>query len=596
MPVEYVHDISSSTDQRSLQYSIQNAAVTGAIDFIEVNDVGEPYTYAIPAQSINQVVSDAATGATSIQIGGNSISTILNAHQGYVIRIESGRGEGQQRRITSYTYSVPYGICYFDDPLDFAVDAVAGGSGSFYSILPYVKIEGDGTQNSNVYNTALVEAEATARINSNRVVTSIEMVDPGKDYTYATVTVEPLDPTKSYSSSDGTTANSTIARAIMSPEGGHGSNPVKELGASNIMIFMELSSDESGEFPINNDYRQFALIANPQLRLPQQRLRLWETSTTGQYVVGATGYVNNDPGVYGTIERWISSSITGNSEIWMTNVTGGTFGVGLTFSSGTVDKRILENDIRTVAGTEGYMCKQLHLISSQGSTYDFASDGSDFYINDYVMGNGNTANNLGATRAFGEIVSWDLSSGSNRSGDLLVDKTNDNFVIGEDVGSLDRDFTTSVTAVGEVTKISETELYTPAAYSQLWKFSLDYNGVDGLTWSDFSEDQLVLGMSGGTAVGATSLWEGYVVEYQYADDGTTGFLTVVGVEGTVETGQSFNNYNSINSEYELVATISDIVQKNELKYRTGNMYYIQNVNLISRNRDQVEEIKIIIGS
>jgi hypothetical protein len=54
------------------------------------------------------------------------------------------------------------------------------------------------------------------------------------------------------------------ARAIISPPGGHGSNAADELQGFFIMANVNLDSDEgSGDFPIDNDYRQLGLIRNP---------------------------------------------------------------------------------------------------------------------------------------------------------------------------------------------------------------------------------------------------------------------------------------------------------------------------------------------
>lgn len=597
MPVEYVDFLTSAVDQRSLQYSVQNAAVDGAIDFIEITSTGQPFAFAIPASSTNQVVADAATGATFIQIAGSGLSQLLNTYRGYDIKIESGDGAGQQRRIESYIYNgVSYKV-YFDDPLDYAVSAVAGGSGSYYSILPHLKIEGDGSNNSNTLNTSARTAEATIRINSDRVIESIEMIDPGKDYTYAKITVEPEDPTKTFDAFDGDTTNSATARAIMSPKGGHGSNPVKELGASHIMLFVELISDEGGDFPIENDYRQFALIKNANLSIPQQRLLLHESSTTGSFTEGVSGYNYSDPSLYGTIQKWLASSITGHSEIWLTNVTGGTFQAGMTFSSGAVDRTINDVDIRTVAGTEGFMCRKLHLISAFGATQNMSA--SDFYINGYAIGVGNTSDYVGASNAFGEVVTWNLTPGSNKSGDLYLDKTTDLWKLGEDIAYLSRDFTTYSGAIAEINKIQEDELYTPTTYSMLYKLLLTYNGTDEFTTTTFLQDEQVFGISGGIEAGATAQWSAYVVDWSPSDDGTTGTISLLALEsinnGVLEVSQTFNGTYSDGS-YKLVATISEISERPELEYHSGTIEYLQNINAVSRRQDQTEEIKIIIGT
>ena len=53
-------------------------------------------------------------------------------------------------------------------------------------------------------------------------------------------------------------------RAIISPPGGHGANMADELGAFFIMCNINLDSAEgSGDFPIDNDFRQLGLVRNP---------------------------------------------------------------------------------------------------------------------------------------------------------------------------------------------------------------------------------------------------------------------------------------------------------------------------------------------
>jgi len=59
---------------------------------------------------------------------------------------------------------------------------------------------------------------------------------------------------------DGSGAN---ARAIIGPYGGHGSNPVYELGGSNILMDVLIKGTEDGVLIANNDYRQVSIIKDP---------------------------------------------------------------------------------------------------------------------------------------------------------------------------------------------------------------------------------------------------------------------------------------------------------------------------------------------
>jgi len=97
---------------------------------------------------------------------------------------------------------------------------------------------------------------ATATVNSTQVngsgaITDITITNPGYNYTYANVTI---------SSSLGSSAT---AIAPVSPVGGHGFDPVSDLGASNVMYSVQFNSDENGNIPTNISYHQIGLIVNP---------------------------------------------------------------------------------------------------------------------------------------------------------------------------------------------------------------------------------------------------------------------------------------------------------------------------------------------
>lgn len=125
-----------------------------------------------------------------------------------------------------------------------AVKITNGGQNYTNAATISVSIAGDGQG-----------ATATANINTlSNVVSTISITNPGRDYTYAVVTIT--------DSGSGTGAN---ARAIISPPGGHGSDPVRELGGSYLMINPRLRDTEEGVLPINNDYRQISFITDPLL-------------------------------------------------------------------------------------------------------------------------------------------------------------------------------------------------------------------------------------------------------------------------------------------------------------------------------------------
>ena len=138
---------------------------------------------------------------------------------------------------------------YYDQWLvaDAAVDGsiqnvlvTAGGTG--YTSAPNVTITGDGTG-----------ATATATIDlGSGAVRSITITNVGSGYTYANIGIA------------GGGGASATGLAIITPKGGHGKDPVEELGGYYVMMNVRLEyADGAGDFPVDNDYRRITLIRDP---------------------------------------------------------------------------------------------------------------------------------------------------------------------------------------------------------------------------------------------------------------------------------------------------------------------------------------------
>lgn len=126
-----------------------------------------------------------------------------------------------------------------DDPT--ATTLSYGGSG--YTSVPTVTVFGDGSG-----------ATATAVVSGGKVV-RIQVVAPGSNYNVAYVTI----------TGGGTNATGCVARAVLSPKNGHGSDPVNELGGFYVGIAATLTGAEgAGDFAVNTQYRQVGLIRKPK--------------------------------------------------------------------------------------------------------------------------------------------------------------------------------------------------------------------------------------------------------------------------------------------------------------------------------------------
>jgi hypothetical protein len=119
-----------------------------------------------------------------------------------------------------------------------------GGSNYSNANAISIAITGDGTSTANAY--------ATINVSTN-TISAIVVDDVGRDYTYATATVT------------AGVGSGAVLRPIISPPGGHGSNPETELGASNVMINVRIKGSEGDKLPTTNDFRQIALIQDPYL-------------------------------------------------------------------------------------------------------------------------------------------------------------------------------------------------------------------------------------------------------------------------------------------------------------------------------------------
>lgn len=149
----------------------------------------------------------------------------------------------------------------------------AGGTG--YGSAPTVTITGDGTG-----------ATATAVLTAG-VVTSLNITNAGTGYTYATVTF-------------GTGA--AAATAMISPKGGHGADPVEELGGFYVMMNVRLEYDDgAGDFPVDNDYRRIGIVKDPLL--------YGTTTLATASTLKATKSLTFDSGVAGTFS--VDETITG---------------------------------------------------------------------------------------------------------------------------------------------------------------------------------------------------------------------------------------------------------------------------------------------
>jgi len=427
------------------------------------------------------------------------------------------------------------------------------------------------------------------------------LVDGGKNYTFAS-----LNFVKGLAVPTGKVNLQDLAEPVMSPIGGHGANPVKELGASSIMIVKEYFRSEEGKVSTENDYRQFGLLLNPLLEEKHVRLQFYQSGLTGTFAVGATaiqatagGY---DP-AYGKVVSWRDgvSGHSGTSELILTNIRGGDFEFG-----GTVGGlKIMNVREKTVAGTEG---RRLLKLKVAPTAVSFSGGGTDFTEGYIAIGVGDYETSTPPSRATGEIYSWEPSLGSNKSGYLYLEEPVGSFKQGERLTQVDPLYSgfvgTGLSGVAEIISIdsivrpltpyswccqsgNSTSTNGGSVYDQTTSVVVEYDSTNEFDANSFTEDNYQE-----FAYGATSSANGYIMDWSAGTSGTTGTLRISGTQGRFYVGMTTPYY--VSPTLTASAQVTQVLHTGELKYRSGEILYIQNMKPIQRGFEQKEEIKIVI--
>lgn len=160
------------------------------------------------------------------------------------------------------------------------IRVISGGSD--YSGVAIAVIEGDG-QNAQVLPKQRIG-----------LITDFQILNPGSGYRYATLRL--LDDTGQYAN----------VKPILSPPGGHGSDPITELGAYRIMLNARTEYNEGGgDIPPEIKFRRICLVKDPltSSNLPATALTYnsmnilnFRGATTafvnGEYIEGANSKAN----------------------------------------------------------------------------------------------------------------------------------------------------------------------------------------------------------------------------------------------------------------------------------------------------------------
>lgn len=238
IPVKTISSPNASPEQ-TRQAAVQNASVNGSIQVIETNTIGSGYSQVTNG---NVLVG----GKKTLQISGSGVSAVQGFYNGSSVYISQGTGLGQLRRIEKYvgtTRTLTVNSSFTTTP----------NTDSVFVISPTVTVIGDGSG-----------AQAYSKLNTTTgSVDEITVINIGSGYTKADVRI-----TSNTIHGSGATAN-----AILSPIGGHGNDPVRELGADKLCLSVKFNSSEgisangNGYIPSNTAFRTISLLKDPILKV-----------------------------------------------------------------------------------------------------------------------------------------------------------------------------------------------------------------------------------------------------------------------------------------------------------------------------------------
>lgn len=123
------------------------------------------------------------------------------------------------------------------------------------------------------------------------------------------------------------------ARAIISPVKGHGANAINELHANYISIYNTIKFNSSQPLLLNNDYRQFGIIRNPESFVTQTLYRDISSTVCDTVVVNNIGAAYSDQVLFLSTDhskKFVVAGLDGTSKLLLQN-----FG-GVTLAPGTV--------------------------------------------------------------------------------------------------------------------------------------------------------------------------------------------------------------------------------------------------------------------
>lgn len=509
---------------------IIDSAVPGSIDIIAVDQVGYGYNN-YTTGSIPQA-SDIAIGANPLQLGLDfSASSVDGFYNNCLMKMTTGAGTNEYRLITSYYIANGKKIVVLDNPFNNTIRP-----GDSYEIYPNVFVyDVGGSSTANCVARAIVSA------NTGNSISKVEVLAPGAGYRNVYTTI--------LTGNAVSVSTEAVTRAIMSPTGGHGSNPANELHGRYVGISTSFIGNNA-PLTANNDYRTIGVLRDP--RFANVTIKLDTNEIRGSFLKGETVFRYKPIKLFGNVSISANSLVVGTDTVFTD-----------TFRND--DRVIITNGVSNMLANVAMIIDDTQLEINIVPPFE-ASNCSMYLIESVPFGKVTSSDALSVTLTDVVVTGYDLSAallGETSFCSAAVANTIPYiYVNGRDADEFNG-FNQLNTFVG--TQISENE---------------------------FIEDEMVV-IDNDVVYPSNSLIPSFIFHSMHDNVGSANdylFGTNVTNRLSIPEGTSINLRGSTSNAY----FTASYKYNGELVPDSGEILYLENLAPISRNPRQTETVKLIL--
>jgi len=606
--------------------SVIAAAVPGTVEVVKIINGGAGYNnYIIDGKTGGSgtfATSDIRVYSDTVYALPASASSIPDYYQGCVIRMTSGPAIHEHRIIISYVGNPKH--IFINKPFTHVV-----APGDTYEIYPFVYIWGDGSDT--------IPAEGIAKINSASAnsIYEIEMLNVGAGYrsglAFAGETPSAL-PITVYSDyikvpdavSGDTNYVAAILRPIISPKGGHGSDPLNELFANKVCISTKFNQSELASITVENDFRQVGILKDPMFT--NVELTLKNADTVGSFGIGDTVRQYKEIKLASNVSLSTSDSIITKTDYGKISNTVTILNAGTGYNSAA--DTITVNNIGT--GGSNFAATFANNGSGVITSVTVTNQGSGYNIPPTLAITSSTGTNGQLLVKMANPNNPTYSDSFSNGDPVLINNGTDNYLA--NVQYVNTDYQIVATSHSPFTstssEISALKYYASGVVTSIAYGTLTLSNVNGSfthdgkiidantgatsvigstdsirvndrTVSEFKTASQLYRLTG-TEISGTFTPDEYIHQtslFAYATP--HGYLHNINTSSnTMYITNKYNNYdnNTINGDSSH-ATLLNITAKypGDFVVGSGEVLYYENLNAISRNTNKSEIIKIILG-